>query len=131
MRGRPVPDPDSAPFWEHAAAGRLAVQRCLACGRHQHPPGPRCRRCGGGRLEFEPVAGRGHVHTYTVVHHPPVEGEQMPYVVAVVELDHPPGIRMLGNLLGIDPGEVRVGMAVGVRFEELPGGPRLPQFGPA
>jgi hypothetical protein len=130
---RPVPVPDrlTRPFWDHAAAGRLAFQRCRACGRFQHPPGPVCRACGGRELGFDPVSGRGTVYTYTVTHHRVVPGfDDVPYAVALIELEEQPGLRMLANVLEFEPTEVRVGMEVEVVFEDLPGGLRLPQFRP-
>jgi uncharacterized protein len=130
-RPQPVPDRLTRPFWDHALEGRLAFQRCLGCRRFQHPPGPVCRACQGRELEFEAVSGRGTVYTYTVTHHRVVPGfDEVPYAVALVEMDEQEGLRMLANLPGVDPERVRVGLPVEVFFEELPGGLRLPQFRP-
>jgi uncharacterized protein len=128
-RPEPVPDRFSKPFWEHAQAGRLAFQRCAACHRFQHPPGPVCRDCAGRDLEFEPVSGRGKVYTYTITHHRVVPGfDQIPYAVALVEMEEQEGLRMLANLPAVALDRVRVGLEVEVMFEDLPGGLRLPQF---
>lgn len=133
MADRPLPIPDrlSAPFWEHARQGRLAFQRCTACGRYQHPPGPLCRACHGSALEFSPVSGRGAVYTYTVTHHRVVPGfDEIPYAVALIEMEEQEGLRALANLREIEPEKVRVGLPVEVVYEELPNGLRLPQFRP-
>lgn len=130
-RPLPIPDRFSAPFWEHARQERLAFQRCGACGRRQHPPGPICRTCHGTDLEFSPVSGRGTVYTYTVTHHAVVPGfASTPYAVALIEMEEQEGLRMLANLRGVEAEDVRVGLEVTVLFEELPNGLRLPQFRP-
>ena len=80
-------------------------------------------------MGFEPVSGRGRVYTYTVTHHRVVPGfDDLPYAVALVELDEQAGLRMLANLPGVPLESIHVGMAVEVVFERLPDGGRLPQF---
>lgn len=54
-----------------------------------------------------------------------------PYVVAIVELAEQPGLRMLTNVVGCDPEEVRSGMAVEVAFEQLSAAIWLPVFRPS
>ena len=46
-------------------------------------------------------------------------GRTVPFVVALVELAE--GVRMLGELRGVDPGDVRVGMPVEAIFLDFPG----------
>ena len=41
----PTPTPETAPYWEAAAAGRLSIQRCRTCGRHYFYPRSFCPRC--------------------------------------------------------------------------------------
>ena len=126
---RPVPDRISQPFWDAAAQGRLVVQRCRDCRHWQHPPGPICRKCYSGLVGFEPVTGHGRVYTYTVTHHRVVEGfEEVPYTVALIELDEQPALRMLANLPGVPAASIFVGLEVEVFFQPLPGGRALPQF---
>jgi uncharacterized protein len=125
----PVPDRLTAGFWSAAAEGRLVMQRCSDCRHWQHPPGPICRRCYSTAVGFEPVSGRGRVYTYTVTHHRVVSGfDDVPYAIALVELDEQMGLRMLANLPGVPLDSIQVGMAVEVLFETLPDGGRLPQF---
>ena len=50
-----------------------------------------------------------------------------PRVVALIELDE--GLRLVSNLAGIDPADVRNGMRVRVEFGEIDG-VKLPQFRP-
>jgi len=121
----------SEPYWEGARAHRLLFQRCRACGNAWHPPMPICPDCHSADLDWQPAAGGGHVYTYTVVHHPthPSFEDEVPYVVAVVELDEGP--RMVTNIKGCNVGEVRCGMRVRIVFEQVSDTVTLPQATPA
>ncbi|GAA4088350.1 OB-fold domain-containing protein [Actinomadura miaoliensis] len=126
---RPVTSLDTAFFWEGAKAGELRIQRCADCGALRHPPGPMCPSCHSVARDHTVASGRGHVHSYVVHHHPPVPGRTPPFVVAVVELEE--GVRVVGNVLRCDPGEVTVGMPVRVTFEHVDDELTLPQWIPA
>jgi hypothetical protein len=65
------------------------------------------------------------VHTFSVVHRAFLPGFETPYVIAWIDL--PEGARAFGNVLG-PPEEVRIGAAVQVSFEELPGFGPIPQW---
>ena len=93
---------DTAFFWDGTAAGELRIQRCGDCGALRHPPGPMCPACGAARPGYVVAAGTGEVYSYVVQHHPPVPGKQLPIVVALVALAE--GVRMVGELLGAEPG---------------------------
>lgn len=114
-RALPLPDADTAFFWEGTARGELLILRCDACGRFVHYPRPTCNRCAGSSLTPTAVSGRGTVHSFTVTHRP-VPGFEPPFVVALIELDEQAGLRMVSNLVGIDPSDVRIGMPVAVTF---------------
>src|SRR5258708_4223018 len=106
----PVPDADTAPFWDAVAAGRLEVQRCQSCRRHVFYPRSLCPHCGGVNLKWVTVSGRGTVYSFTVVHRAPAEFQaDAPYVVALVELEE--GVRMFSRLVAGGPSAVRVALA--------------------
>ena len=130
---RPVPFPDleTRPYWEAARAHRLELPKCGQCGRFRFPPKPRCSDCLSKDSRWVEVSGRGTVYTYCVMHDTLVPGIAPPYVVAVVELEEQPGLRLVANILGAAPGDVRIGMAVEVEFQDLNGEIALPQFHPA
>src|ERR1035438_58826 len=121
---RPLVSPDTEFFWAGTAAGELRIQRCEGCAALRHPPGPMCPQCGsaqGGSARAGPpgpgyvvAAGTGEVYSYVVHHHPPVPGKQLPIVVALVQL--PEGVRMVGELIGVSPDQVRIGLPVQVEF---------------
>lgn len=121
----PVPTPLTEPYWEACRRGVLALQRCADCERLVHFPQPHCPYCGGSKLRYEEVSGSGTVHTFSVVHRTFLPGFQTPYVIAWIDL--PEGARAFGNVLG-PPEDVRVGAAVQVSFEELPGFGPIPQW---
>ena len=60
------------------------------------------------------AAGTGEVFSYVVHHHPPVPGKRLPMVVALVQL--PEGVRMVGEMPGVRPDQVRIGLPVRVAF---------------
>jgi len=127
---QPRPDPDSAGFWTHSCEGRLSLQRCGACSRWQFPPVERCRHCNGA-LSWQPVSGRGTVHSYIVQHHNVAPGfdELRPYVIALIAPDQAPHVRLPARLIDVDPAEVRIGAPVEAVIVPLPGGEmRVPVF---
>jgi uncharacterized protein len=125
----PPVSPDTEFFWVGTRQGELRIQRCGGCGALRHPPGPACPRCGSiGTAEYQVAAGTGAVHSYVVHHHPPVPGKKLPIVVALVELTE--GVRMLGELTGIDPGDVSIGMPVRVSFDRIADNLVLPGWRP-
>lgn len=111
---RPVVSQDTAFFWEGAALGELRIQRCGACKALRHPPGPACPACGALEPDYIAASGLGEVYSYVVHHHPPVPGKELPFVVALVELDE--GVRLLAELVDVAPSEVSVGLPVRISF---------------
>jgi uncharacterized OB-fold protein len=114
---RPVISQDTAFFWAGTARRELRVQRCEACGRLRHPPGPACPDCGATRLDHVVARGTGTIYSYVVHHHPSVPGRECPFVIVLVDL--PEGVRLLGELIGADPGEARIGAPVRVDFVRI------------
>jgi uncharacterized OB-fold protein len=105
------------PFWTGGARGELLIQRCQACGVWVHPPTDRCPAC-DGELRAEAASGRATVFTFTINRHPYNPAVPLPYVVALVELEEQADLRLMTNIVGCDPGDVEIGMAVRVRFED-------------
>jgi uncharacterized OB-fold protein len=123
----PRPSPESVPFWEGAKAGRLMLPRCNRCGRFWFPPSQRCRHCLSADFEWRESAGKGRIYSFVVYHrtyHPAFETE-VPYVVAIVELDEGP--RLLTNIVGTPPDAVRCDQRVRAVFEDVDG-VAIPKF---
>lgn len=129
---KPIPFPDnvSATFWEAAKKGKLLLQQCGECGARQNFPQPYCRGCLSENLDWIEASGRGKVYSYTIVNRPPSAQfqEDVPYVVALVELEE--GVRMMSNIVGIEPEAVRIDMPVEVVFDEITSDISLPKFKP-
>ncbi len=129
-RAIPAPDALERPFFEAAARGELLYQRCPKCRHAQFYPRAVCTACGADP-EWATASGRGAVHTYTVVRQngvPPFKDE-LPYVVAMVEL--PEGVRMMGNVTGCPIESVRIGMLVEAYAVECAEGLAVPFWRPA
>jgi uncharacterized OB-fold protein len=111
------------PYWDAAARGQLALQRCNACRRWIHFPEPTCPTCGSDDLTFEPVSGEGTVETFSVIHKSFVAefAGRAPYVIAWIALPEQAGLRVFGNVTGCPPDDVTIGMAVEVWFETRDG----------
>jgi uncharacterized OB-fold protein/acyl dehydratase len=126
---RPPVSPDTEFFWAGTQAGELRIQRCGACGALRHPPGPACQSCGiTSKQEYQVAAGTGTVYSYVVHRHPPVPGKQLPIIIALVELTE--GVRVMAELTGIDPDNVRIGLPVRTSFIRIDDGLVLPGWRP-
>jgi hypothetical protein len=122
---RPIPappvNPETQPFWDAAAAGKLLVKRCTACGEAHHYPRARCPFCGSDATEWIEASGRGTVYSFSVFRRAPV-----PYAIAYVTLAEGP--TMLTNIVDGDLDAIRIGQAVRVVFKPTDGGPPVPTF---
>jgi uncharacterized protein len=133
---KPCPQitPETRPFWDAAKKGELMLVRCAECGFHRNPvviTANICPRCGSRKPgEWVRSGGKGRIHTYTVIHrtfHPAFEKE-LPYILAVVELEEGP--RFLANLREASSDAITAEMPVEVIFERLTDEIFLPQFRP-
>lgn len=116
----PVPDltdPLFEPFWQGTRENKLKIQKCSSCGTHRWPPRLTCRNCRSTEVEWVAVEPRGTLYTYTVVGRPTAKGfSSVPYTVGFVSLDEIPHIRIIGNVVDIEPSAVKIGMALEGRF---------------
>jgi uncharacterized OB-fold protein len=129
LRPSPIVTEDNRLFWEAAAEHRLVAQRCQGCGRLQHPPRPMCPVCHGLEFDMAELAGTGLVYSYAVLHHPRSPKFTYPLMTALVELDE--GVRLVTNLVGVEPADVTIGMPVRVTFVPTDREMSIPVFTPA
>ena len=122
-----VDQPDARPFWEGCARGELLVQTCASCGHRRMPPRPMCPRCHSLDARWDAMSGRGRVWSFVVAHPPLLAAyaERAPYIVAVIELDDDPSIRLVG---GVDGDQVEIGDAMRVVFNRVDDEVWLPQW---
>lgn len=113
----PLPDltQDGKAFWEAAARGRLAFQRCSESGLPVFPPRYLSPH-GGGPLVWEDSAGLGRLYSFSTIHRAPTAAwaERVPYTVGFVELDE--GYIMFSGIR-VSPEKLAVGMRLKVSFE--------------
>jgi len=80
------------------------------------PPRRVCPECGSRELAETPLPGAGEVLTHTTVAvATPQFSEDAPYVTAIAAFGP---VNVTGLLRGIEPGDVEVGMSVGVEVGE-------------
>nr|WP_047167769.1 OB-fold domain-containing protein [Sphingomonas sp. Y57] len=113
----PVPDKDSAPYWEGLEAGELRVQRCAGCGTLRWPARAICNRCHSFDADWVAMSGRGTIKSWIRTHqrfHPAFAGE-IPYVTLLVALAEQADIQIIGAFA--DPAaEPKIGEAVHAVF---------------
>lgn len=131
---RPQPEPDecSRPYWDGLREHRLRLQRCSVCGAVRHYPRPLCAHCHAFEHDWLEAKGRGRVHSWTVCHHafhPAFRGD-VPYVMLTVDLEE--GVRVQAPLRGAAAeaatGQIRIGTAVRIVFEDVSADLTLPAF---
>ena len=127
----PIVSPWAKPFWDATAIGILKIQKCSKCDMNIFYPRLYCPSCGSKEIEWIEALGTGNVYSFTVVENnaPSAFIVDMPYVVAVVELDE--GIRMLTNIINCNLEQLTCDMRVKVVFERLNDDFTLPKFEPA
>lgn len=128
LRPRPALTQDNAFFFDGAKQHRLLIQRCAECGRLRHPPGPRCPNCGSYEWNALEASGRGSVYSFVVNHYPQVPAFDYPLAVGLIELEE--GTRLVADIVGIDPADVRVGLPVEVEWLDADPDLTLPAFKP-
>jgi uncharacterized OB-fold protein len=126
----PQVTPENEHYWKGGARGELTFLRCGDCRTWIHPPSPVCPSCLSRALAPAAVSGRARLLTWTVNHHRWIPGFEPPYVIAIVEIEEQPGLRVTTNLVKCAPEELRMDLPVRVLFEERDDGVFLPLFEP-
>lgn len=128
---RPVPAQsafvDVEQFWRGAREGKLLLQYCPESKRFQHFPRPLSMYTGKRNLEWKEVSGNGTVYAHTVLRTQGLGADgRLPLVLATIELDE--GVRILGNVLNAQPGDVQIGARVRLAWDALAEGVQYPAF---
>lgn len=137
-RFQPPETEATAPFWEATRRGEYLVQWCGPCDAPVVHPREICPYClVADGLDWRPSSGRATVYAHSVQHRAPWPGltERVPYVVALVDLDAGASdgrtVRIMTNVIDVDPTAVRNGDAVRLDWEPLEDGRNLAVFRPA
>jgi uncharacterized OB-fold protein len=125
----PPTTPETQPYFDALAEGRIELPVCDACGHWIFYPRSFCPVCGCRDVTWREATGRGSVYSYSVTRQAPGRwGGATPYVLAYVELDEGP--RMLTNVVGGDVEAVHIGMVVELEVARTEDG-AVPRFRPA
>lgn len=127
----PIPDEDSAPYWDGCRVGELRLQRCTDCGAYRFPAQRLCPTCLSDASEWCLAEGTATVYSFAVVRRAlgPNWSDRVPYVVALVDLSEGP--RMFTNIVDCAPENVAIGMPLAVVFDPVSDTVTLPKFRPA
>ena len=87
-----------------------------------------CPTCHAVEYDIVDLAGTGVIYSYSILHHPQNPAFDYPVVAVLVDLDE--GIRIVSNLIGIEPSEVSIGLPVRVRFVPTRDEMAVPVFTP-
>lgn len=125
LRPLPAPavDPETKPFWDACAEGRLMIGRCTACGELHYPPRALCPVCFAD-AELAPSKGEGEIYTFSVMRKSPTG----PYAIGYVTLDE--GVRALTHFVDCAFDTLAIGQRVRVKFNPTDGGPPVPVYAP-
>ena len=127
----PTPDENTQPWFDALREHKLLLQYFPAADHYQYPYSDRCTKDWSTEWEWRESSGMGVVYTWGRMHqlyHPSWQ-EEIPYVLAVVELDEGP--RMQTTLVNVEEDGIRVGMRVRVYFDDVTDEHTLPKFEPA
>ncbi|MEE8442739.1 MAG: Zn-ribbon domain-containing OB-fold protein [Dehalococcoidia bacterium] len=129
---KPVPgiSGETKPFWDAARRGEFLIQRCDACHQYQWYPRGFCSNCWSRDIAYVRASGKGTVWTYTVTYQNRTPGfnEEVPYVLALVELEE--GVKVFTNIIECNPRDVHIGMPVEVTFVPATPQVHVPMFKP-
>ncbi len=120
----PLPDTEweaTREFWAAAERGELVIPRCEACGTYSWYPASACTACGGEKLDWTAVSGRGRLFSWAVVRHAFLKpfAKKVPYVTGLVALEEDPAVRLVTNLVDCEAEKLTVDLPVRVVFRPL------------
>lgn len=123
----PTVYPETEPFWQGTAQGRLVLPRCEDCGVTIWYPRSFCPKCGSRNVAWFEATGHGQIYSFTECYRGSGEYRKLAsYILALVELDEGP--RLMTNLVDVDPDNIAVGKPVEVVFHDTGEGSSLVRF---
>ena len=127
---KPVPEPTiwSKPFWDACKNHELHIQKCSDCKQLIMYPKKYCPHCLSEHLTWIKSKGYGKIYSYSVVNNNPPSFfiDELPYVVAIVELDE--GVRLTTNIVEDNHDLLACEVEVEVIFEKANDDITLPKF---
>ena len=114
------PGPEAI-FRAYLGQGRFMIQRSASTGLHVFYPRVMMPCSGEADLEWVEASGEGTVYATTVTRRRAAQGGD--YNVALIDLAEGP--RMMARVVGIAAADVKIGMKVTAKIEELNGAPAV------
>jgi len=94
--------------------GNLLGSRCRSCGAHFFPTREACAGCLSQDLDAVKFSTEGVLYTYSVVRQS-TPAFEVPYAIGYV--DFPEGVRIMGQIAGLEFDEITIGMPVTLSLE--------------
>lgn len=131
MKPLPLINEETKPYWEYCRKHELRMQKCLQCGHIRFPISVICPKCHSMEAEWARLSGKGTIYSFTIYRVPyhPAFKDDIPYVVAIIQLDEGP--RLESNIIGCRVEDVRIEMPVEVAFDDVTSEVTLPKFRPS
>lgn len=126
------PDAWSEPYWSAALEHRLVFAQCRSCKTFHYPAIPFCGTCLTQGVDWVESDGVATLYSFTIVRHgvtPDLLGST-PYVIAVVDIDDAPGVRMLTNVVDCDFDALEIGTKFKVFWHDASDSVTIPRFTP-
>ena len=114
-------DGPEAVFRNGLKEGVFYLQKCGGCEKHVFYPRALCPHCGSAQLSKVEASGRGTVYSSSTVHRRAESGGN--YNVSLIDLEEGP--RMMSWVVGVAPEDVRIGMNVRAKIDEIDGEPAV------
>lgn len=118
-----VIDPESKPYWDGAAQGKLMIKSCTKCNKAFFYPRTICPFCASAETVWKEASGKGEIYSHSTMRRVPE-----PYALAYVTLAEGP--KMLTNIVDCDFDKLEIGQKVHVVFKPAKEGPPIPAFAP-
>jgi uncharacterized OB-fold protein len=124
------PDIFTVDFWKGAREHRLTVPQCSKCGAFTFPPNGFCHVCRKQEFTWIDLPGTGTVFSFTVTRQAliPQFAEYVPFVVAVIQVDGADDVRLITNIVSVDPADVQIGSRVRVQWDDIHENTTIPRF---
>lgn len=117
-------------FWSWCNQGELRLQRCASCSKVCWPVREACEYCGGQKLAWERMSGRGRIVSWCTAERDYYQGMlPVPLDNILVELEEGP--LFVSNPVGFTWKDIRPNMPVKLTFsdcEDSKGAFKLPVF---
>jgi uncharacterized OB-fold protein len=94
--------------------GNLLGSKCRSCGAHFFPVREACAGCLSQNLETVRFSTEGTLYTFTILRQSTKQFE-VPYALGYV--DFPEGVRIMGQLSGVEFDDIKIGMGMELSLE--------------